>query len=69
MQLQRYRDQEKIQAIAQGLMSDPDKQIGLSEAITIVGTCQDMCPENERVLRTVRNEVWAEEKVGLKKQT
>lgn len=45
-------------------MSDPDKQIGLSEAITIKGTCRDMCPENERVLRTVRNEVWAEEKVS-----
>ncbi|KAF2171077.1 hypothetical protein M409DRAFT_64043 [Zasmidium cellare ATCC 36951] len=57
-----HRDQERKDAIVHGLMSDPDKQIGLSEAITIVGTCQDMCPENERVLRTVRNEVWAEEK-------
>lgn len=46
-------------------MSDPDKAIALSQAITLVGTCQDMCPEHERVTRAMRNELWDPEKVGL----
>lgn len=45
-------------------MSDPDKPMRLSEAITPVGTCQSMCAEYERVQRAVQRDVWDEEKVG-----
>ncbi|KAL9060793.1 MAG: hypothetical protein Q9162_000497 [Coniocarpon cinnabarinum] len=34
----------------------------LSEAITLVGTCEDMCPEYERVKRIVEKDVWYEER-------
>ena len=34
----------------------------LSEAITLVGTCPDMCPEFERVRRIVEKDVWYEER-------
>lgn len=37
--------------IEQGLMADPDKPTTLDHAITPVGTCTEMCPENERVDR------------------
>ena len=33
----------------------------LADAITLVGTCQDMCPEFERVKRIVEKDVWREE--------
>lgn len=32
-------------------MDDPTKPKRLDEAITMVGTCQDMCPEFERYRR------------------
>lgn len=38
-------------------MADPDVPRDLSEAITLVGTCQEMCPEYERVTRIVQNDV------------
>ena len=63
IQLTTVREEEKKDAIARGLMSDPDKAINLSEAITLVGTCQDMCPESERITRAYQNSVWDEEKV------
>ena len=63
-QLKRYRENERASAIHQGLMADPDKPRSLAHAITPVGTCQDMCPEFERVTRVVHNEVWEEEKVS-----
>ncbi|CAK3838201.1 Hypothetical predicted protein [Lecanosticta acicola] len=58
------RESEKKDAIARGLMSDPEKAINLSDAITLVGTCQDMCPESERITRAFQNNVWDEEKDG-----
>ena len=36
-------------------MDDPTKPKRLDEAITIVGTCQDMCPEFERYRREREN--------------
>jgi hypothetical protein len=45
-------------------MADPDVPRQLSEAITLVGTCQDMCPEYERVTRMVQNDVWRAEYVS-----
>ncbi|MCJ1405131.1 hypothetical protein MMC11_008357 [Xylographa trunciseda] len=49
--LKQNRDRERKDAIRNGLLSDPDKPTSLADAITPVGTCQDMCPEYERVQR------------------
>ncbi|EMC96925.1 hypothetical protein BAUCODRAFT_48635, partial [Baudoinia panamericana UAMH 10762] len=59
--LTQSRERERKQAIRQGLIADPDKPRSLAEAITPVGTCQDMCAEYERVERVVQNDVWTEE--------
>jgi hypothetical protein len=45
-------------------MADPDVPRALADAITLVGTCQDMCPEYERVTRMVQNDVWNAEMVS-----
>lgn len=58
------REQERLDAIQQGLIADPDKPRSLSEAITPIGTCQEMCAEFERVQRVVQKDVWDEETVG-----
>ncbi|KAK4548529.1 hypothetical protein LTR36_009439 [Oleoguttula mirabilis] len=55
------RERERRQAIAQGLIADPDKPRSLADAITPVATCQDMCAEYERAQRAVQNDVWGEE--------
>lgn len=44
-------------------MADPDKPTTLAEAITLIGTCQDMCAEFERVERVVQKDIWKEEVV------
>ncbi|KAF2718338.1 hypothetical protein K431DRAFT_189023, partial [Polychaeton citri CBS 116435] len=59
--LRTARDRERTEAIAAGKLADPNKRRRLSEAIVVVGTCEDMCPEFERVQRTAQNDVWAEE--------
>ncbi|KAK4569901.1 actin cytoskeleton and mitosis protein [Recurvomyces mirabilis] len=60
-QLETSREQERAQAIRQGVIADPNKPRSLADAITPVGTCQGMCAEFERVQRVVQNDVWAEE--------
>ena len=62
IQLTKAREREREDAIRQGLVADPEKPRALSEAITPVGTCQDMCAEYERVQRVVQDDVWPEEK-------
>lgn len=64
VQLKHSREQERKDAIAQGLLADPEKPRALSDAITPIGTCQDMCPEFERVQRVVQKDVWDEETVS-----
>ncbi|KAK0265408.1 actin cytoskeleton and mitosis protein [Friedmanniomyces endolithicus] len=59
--LTKARGRERAGAILQGLIADPDKPRSLAEAITPVGTCQDMCAEFERVQRAAQNDVWKEE--------
>ncbi|KAL9596113.1 MAG: hypothetical protein Q9219_006012 [cf. Caloplaca sp. 3 TL-2023] len=49
--LEEHRRQERKDAIRDGLLADPDKPTTLANAITIVGTCQDMCAEHERLQR------------------
>ncbi|KAK5166128.1 actin cytoskeleton and mitosis protein [Saxophila tyrrhenica] len=55
------RERERTDAIRRGLIADPDKPRTLADAITLVGTCQDMCAEYERVRRVVQKDVWDEE--------
>ncbi|KXT17576.1 hypothetical protein AC579_6193 [Pseudocercospora musae] len=55
--LREAREKEKKNAIRHGLMNDPDKSIKLSEAITMVATCQHMCPQFERVDRAYKNDI------------
>ncbi|KZF22611.1 hypothetical protein L228DRAFT_129763 [Xylona heveae TC161] len=45
------------------MLADPTKAMSLADAITPVGTCQDMCAEFERVERIVQNEVKGPEKI------
>nr|OQO20655.1 hypothetical protein B0A51_10662 [Rachicladosporium sp. CCFEE 5018] len=59
--LERARKVERAQAIQNGEIQDPDKPRALSEAITPVGKCMDMCAEYERVERVVQKDIWAEE--------
>lgn len=44
---------------------NPEGQIHLSEAVKIVGICQDMCPEFERVRRIVEDDLKLPEFVRL----
>lgn len=55
---------ERQNAIKNGLMADPNKRTTLANAIRVVGTCQDMCPEHERIQRIRENAVDRAEKVG-----
>lgn len=63
IQLRKQRERERSDAIARGILADPDKPRTLADAITPVGTCPDMCPEFERVERVVQKDVWAPERV------
>ncbi|KAL8759487.1 MAG: hypothetical protein Q9199_000708 [Rusavskia elegans] len=62
------RKQERKDAITHGLLADPDKPTTLANAITIVGTCQHMCAEYERVQRVVQFMVDNCEKVQHSKE-
>jgi nuclear mRNA export protein SAC3 len=46
---------ERKKAIAEGKMDDPLVPKRLDEAITMVGTCMDMCPRFERYRREREN--------------
>lgn len=67
-QLKQNREQERKDAIKNGFLADPDKPTSLAYAITPVGTCQDMCPEYERVERIVQLMVDGREKVCARKR-
>lgn len=64
LQLKDNREQERKIAIREGFLADPEKKTTLAEAITPVGTCQDMCPDFERVERIVQHAVDKCERVG-----
>lgn len=63
-QLKKNRERERKDAIKNGFLADPDKPTSLANAITTVGTCQDMCPEFERVERIVQLMVDGSERVS-----
>lgn len=44
-------------------MSEPGVPQDLSSAIAIVGICQDLCPEIERMERITQKDRWAAEMV------
>ncbi|KAI0942263.1 hypothetical protein AcW1_002940 [Taiwanofungus camphoratus] len=54
-ELVKAREVERKKAIAEGKMDDPNVKKRLDEAITMVGTCADMCPRFERYRREREN--------------
>ncbi|KAI9711953.1 MAG: hypothetical protein M1828_001752 [Chrysothrix sp. TS-e1954] len=66
--LKKRREQERFEAIRDGFLADPDRPRTLAEAITLVGTCEDMCPEYERLERIIQKDVWPVELVKQSKQ-
>jgi hypothetical protein len=57
-QLQKAREQERITAIKEGRLDDPTVPKRLEDAITVVGTCRDMCPRFERYRRERENNLF-----------
>lgn len=55
LQLIKARELERARAMREGKMDDPNIPKRLEDAITMVGTCQDMCPEFERYRREREN--------------
>lgn len=55
LKLVRQREVERKKAIAEGKMDDPLVPKRLEDAITMVGTCMDMCPRFERYRREREN--------------
>ncbi|KJA18922.1 hypothetical protein HYPSUDRAFT_44772 [Hypholoma sublateritium FD-334 SS-4] len=57
-ELVKAREQERKIAIAEGKMDDPLVPKRLEDAISIVGTCMDMCPRFERYRRERENNLF-----------
>jgi hypothetical protein len=62
-QLVKAREVERKKAIAEGTMDDPLVPKRLEDAITMVGTCMDMCPRFERYRRERENNLFEWETV------
>jgi hypothetical protein len=58
----KYRNRVRATLIRAGLLDDPDKPKKLSEAIDFKGTCEEMCPEFEKVTRIMEHDVREPEK-------
>ncbi|KAF5375889.1 hypothetical protein D9615_008201 [Tricholomella constricta] len=56
--LVKARELERKRAIADGKMDDPAIPKRLEDAISVVGTCQDMCPRFERYRRERENNLF-----------
>jgi hypothetical protein len=59
----KLREIERKTAIAQGTMDDPLVPKRLEDAISMVGTCADMCPRFERYRRERENNLFEWETV------
>ncbi|KAG0696325.1 SAC3/GANP/Nin1/mts3/eIF-3 p25 family-domain-containing protein [Suillus ampliporus] len=57
-ELVKAREVERRKAIAEGKMDDPNVPKRLEDAITMVGTCMDMCPKFERYRRERENNLF-----------
>jgi hypothetical protein len=62
-QLVKARELERKKAIAEGKMDDPSVPKRLEDAISVVGTCLDMCPRFERYRRERENNLFEWETV------
>ncbi|KIK95746.1 hypothetical protein PAXRUDRAFT_826697 [Paxillus rubicundulus Ve08.2h10] len=62
-QLVKAREAERKKSIAEGKMDDPFKPKRLEDAITMVGTCLDMCPRFERYRRERENNLFEWESI------
>lgn len=58
------REVERKRAIADGKMDDPLTPKRLEDAISVVGTCMDMCPRFERYRRERENNLFEWEVVS-----
>jgi hypothetical protein len=65
MQLKALRPSMRAHSIKHKLISDPEHRTDLTGAITVVGTCMDMCPQYERHEREFQKDVDDWEKVGF----
>jgi hypothetical protein len=65
LQLKKRRPEDKERFIELGLMN-PDRAIAIQDRVPIQGTCEDMCPEYERVRRQAQNDVSSPEFVGIR---
>lgn len=59
------RPSMRTYSIKHKLISDPEHRTDLTGAITVVGTCLDMCPEYERHEREFQKDVDDWEKVCI----
>jgi len=57
-----YRTKVRASLIRANLLDDPDKPKKLSEAIDFKGTCEDMCPDFEKITRIMEHDVREPEK-------
>ncbi|KAJ1909689.1 actin cytoskeleton and mitosis protein [Tieghemiomyces parasiticus] len=57
LELKPARARERERCVALGLIPDPNVPRSLDDAITLIGTCQDMCPLFEREEREYQNNV------------
>ncbi|KAF8623868.1 hypothetical protein AX17_007270 [Amanita inopinata Kibby_2008] len=62
-ELVKAREVERKKAIAEGKMDDPLVPKRLEDAITMVGTCMDMCPRFERYRRERENNLFERETI------
>lgn len=58
----KYRNRVRSSLIHAGFLDDPDKPKKLSEAIDFKGTCEEMCPEFEKITRIMEHDVREPEK-------
>ncbi|GJJ14158.1 hypothetical protein Clacol_008418 [Clathrus columnatus] len=63
LELKALRPSQRAHAILNKLIADPENRTDLTGAITVVGTCLDMCPEFERHEREFQKDVDEWEKI------
>ncbi|KAI1810680.1 hypothetical protein GGS20DRAFT_566365 [Poronia punctata] len=57
-----YREKARKSLIRAGLIDDPDRRRKLDQALDFRGTCEDMCPEWEKITRITEYDVRLPEK-------
>lgn len=57
IQAKAAREKERVLAVKNGLIPDPNRRRRLEDASNLIGTCSEMCPEFERVEREFQHAV------------